>query len=268
MKSVHHAAYEVLMLPDPLQKCCAMHALYQEWLLDSGTLEILADDDDVCAIPEPGRPLKPELVSPKALAKRSLHTVEGRLVLMHAIAHIEFNAINLAVDAVYRFRNQPKAFYSDWLKVADDEARHFKLVLNYLHKHNSDYGDYTAHNGLWEMVLKTDHDIVHRMALVPRVLEARGLDVSPAMIAKLKQAGDYAAADILTVIYHDEISHVEAGSRWFKHHCNLLDLKADETFVRLAQYYMKGKLKGPFNDEARLQAGFVQSELESLSQLE
>ncbi len=267
MSDIHQAAYNVLMLQDPLQKCEAMHKLYREWLSDEASLIILSDTDSVFSIPEPGRPLKPELVSPKLLAKRSLYTEEGRSVLMHAIAHIEFNAINLAVDAVYRFRAQPNAFYADWLKVADDEARHFAMVLKYLHEHGTDYGSYTAHNGLWEMVNKTDHDIVHRMALVPRVLEARGLDVSPAMIMKLEQAGDTAAAEILTVIYNDEISHVEAGSRWFRYHCEKQGLDADKTFMELIQLYMKGKLKGPFNEVARIQAGFANSEIESLNQL-
>lgn len=266
MIDLHQAAYKILMLSDPLEKCEAMHQLYRQWRDNQSAFTLLVGK--VEKIPDPGRPALPELVSPKLLPKRSLHTVEGRLVLMHAIAHIEFNAINLAVDAVYRFPDQPQSFYTDWLKVADDEARHFAMVLAYLRDRGSDYGAYTAHNGLWEMVVKTDHNILHRMALVPRVLEARGLDVSPAMIAKLKQAGDQAAAEILDVIYHDEISHVEAGSRWFRYHCDQQQLEPETTFIKLIDQYLFGQLKGPFNTAARIEAGFAKSEIDSLEQLQ
>ena len=264
---LHKAAYEVLMLKQPLQKCQAMHELFQSWKDHPEQFTFTDSNTSIETIENPGRPDKPELVSPKVLAKRALHTHEGRCVLMHAIAHIEFNAINLALDAVYRFRDQPQAFYGDWLQVADDEARHFAMVLGYLHKHDINYGDYPAHNGLWEMVLKTGHDIVDRMALVPRVLEARGLDVSPAMIAKLKQAGDESAADILKVIYHDEIGHVEVGSRWFYFHCEQRSLAPQETFLKLIDRYMQGNLRGPFNEAARLKAGFLQEEIASLNKL-
>lgn len=266
LNCLHKAAYDVLMLVDPVGKCMAMHALFEQWNDQKKRFTWLGSETSIQKIPDPGRPLKPELVSPKVLAKRSLHTQEGRCVLMHAIAHIEFNAINLALDAVYRFRDQPESFYGDWLKVADDEARHFMMVLSYLEDNQLQYGEHVAHNGLWEMVVKTDHDILHRMALVPRVLEARGLDVSPAMIKKLEQAGDSDAAEILTVIYNDEISHVETGSRWFKYYCKSRQLEPQETFFQLIDQYLYGSIRGPFNEAARLKAGFMEEELAQMNE--
>lgn len=265
MTDIHAAAYTVLMESDPLSKCNAMHTLYQAWLNDKFTY--IETDIKIERIQDPGRPQKPQLVSPKKLPKRSLHTDIGRIIFMHAIAHIEFNAINLALDAVYRFTHQPKAYYQDWLKVADDEARHFKLIYDYLQAHDCQYGDYPAHNGLWEMTEKTDHNILHRMALIPRVLEARGLDVSPSMIDKLRTVGDVDAAKILNIIYQDEISHVETGSRWFYYHCQLANLDAEQTFIDIVNQYMHGKVRGPFNEAARLIAGFKQEELDRLNSL-
>ncbi len=263
-QNIFTAAYDILMLSDPRVKCASMHELYKQWTDNAFTLE---SKSEVVAIPDPGRPEKPVLISPRELPKRSLHTEDGRLVFMHAIAHIEFNAINLALDAVYRFRDQPKSFYEDWLKVADDEARHFILILDYLESHGATYGDHDAHNGLWETVEQTDHDIMHRMALVPRVLEARGLDVTPMMLQKLRSIKAGQEAEILEVIYHDEISHVEAGSKWFRYHCELRKLDSKDTFIGLIHQYMKGRLKGPFNLEARLLAGFEEEEVERLKQL-
>lgn len=251
------------MISEPSAKCDAIERLYSQWL--AGEIDLNSAAVDAGAMLEPGRPAKPVLVPPRDLPKRSLHTADGRLVLMHAIAHIEFNAINLACDAIYRFRGMPAGYYRDWLSVAADEARHFMLLSGYLNKHDCAYGDYPAHGGLWDMALKTRHDVLVRMALVPRVLEARGLDVTPAMIEKLRVAGDAEAVEILEVIYREEIQHVETGSRWFRYVCKQRGLEPERTFFELVEQYLAGELRGPFNTEARAQAGFTQAELKQLT---
>ncbi len=212
----------------------------------------------------PGYPTRLALVAPRALKRRGIDTQEGRNVLMHAIAHIEFNAINLALDAAYRFIDQPFDYYVDWVKVADDEARHFQMIRRYLNLNGCDYGDYPAHNGLWDMAVKTQHDILARMALVPRVLEARGLDVTPGMIRRLDGAGDTEAVEILNIIYQDEIQHVDIGSKWFFHHCALRELEPRTAFISMIEKHMHGELRGPFNVEARLKAGFDKIEMQQL----
>ena len=184
--------------------------------------------------------------------------------MIHAILHIEFNAINLALDAVYRFRDMPEQYYSDWLLVASEEAYHFSLLEKRLNDMGYAYGDMPAHNGLWEMVLKTDHDVLIRMALVPRVLEARGLDVTPGMIEKLKKVGDVKTVEILRIILRDEIGHVAIGSHWFKYCCELKKLEPEKTFRDLLIEYMGRGPNGPLHEEARLQAGFSQNEIDEL----
>jgi uncharacterized ferritin-like protein (DUF455 family) len=218
-------------------------------------------------IPTPGRPPRPHLVHPRKVPKRGFNSRQGLIKLAHAIAHIEFNAINLALDAVYRFRHMPKPYYSDWLRVAAEEASHFMMLERYLKENASYYGDYAAHNGLWEMALKTDHDVMVRMALVPRVLEARGLDVTPGMIARLKTAGEQELVDILEIIHREEIGHVLIGTRWFKFSCEQRNLPPCETFTGLLDEYMKGAVQGPFDEESRLKAGFTEDELEQLLQM-
>jgi len=219
--------------------------------------------DPICM---PGRPVMPRLVHPRELSRRGLGTPVGRAAFIHAIAHIEFNAIDLAWDAVYRFRGLPDAYYADWVSVASDEARHFSLLRARLREFGYDYGDFDAHNGLWEMAEQTAHDGLARMALVPRVLEARGLDVTPAMIVKLRALGDDATADILATILDEETAHVAAGSRWFLWHCEQQRCDPLETFASLLVQYARGALRGPFNAEARLAAGFTQLELDQLQQ--
>lgn len=216
----------------------------------------------------PGRPAMPELVHPRELSRRGLGTAQGRAAFVHSIAHIEFNAIDLAWDAVYRFRHMPHAYYADWVTVASDEARHFEMLRARLRELGHEYGDFAAHNGLWEMAEKTAHDGLARMALVPRVLEARGLDVTPAMIVKLRALGDDATADILETILSEEIAHVAAGSRWFGWHCEQQQREPLATFVALLAQYAPGALRGPFNNEARLAAGFTKLELEQLQQVD
>lgn len=212
----------------------------------------------------PGRPPRPLLVHPSKLPRRGFGSDEGRAAFIHAVCHIEFNAIDLAWDAVYRFRGMPPAFYADWVSVANDEARHFTMLRKRLNEFGHDYGDFDAHNGLWEMAEKTAHDGLARMALVPRVLEARGLDVTPGMIVKLRSLGDDATAGILEVILREEVAHVAAGSRWYRWHCERAGVEPRARFRELLREYASGVLHKPFNTEARLQAGFDAEELESL----
>ena len=212
----------------------------------------------------PGRPATPKLVHPRDLPKRGFGSIEGRAAFIHAVAHIEFNAIDLAWDAVYRFRGMPAQYYADWVSVANDEARHFTMLRGRLRELGHDYGDFDAHNGLWEMAEKTAHDGLARMALVPRVLEARGLDVTPGMIVKLRSLGDDTTADILEVILREEVGHVAAGSRWYRWHCERAGVEPRARFRELLHEYATGVLHKPFNTEARLAAGFDVEELDSL----
>ena len=215
----------------------------------------------------PGRPAKPELVEPRMLRKRGFGTVEGLAAFIHAVAHIEFNAIDLAWDAVYRFRDMPADYYRDWIQVADDEARHFRMLRARLNGLGYEYGDFPAHNGLWEMAEKTAHSGLARMALVPRVLEARGLDVTPGMIERLKGQGDHETVAILEVILAEEVTHVAYGSKWFRWHCEREGVEQGQTFKQLLEDYAKSVLHGPYNREARLAAGFDEGELEALFSL-
>jgi uncharacterized ferritin-like protein (DUF455 family) len=227
----------------------------------------LSPEDDGTAplsIGTPGRPERPRLVLPREVPRRGLGSGEGRAALVHAVAHIEFNAINLAWDAVYRFRGMPGDYYRDWASVANDEARHFTMLSARLGQLGHAYGDFDAHNGLWEMAVKTAGSCLARMALVPRVLEARGLDVTPGMITRLRSVGDAATADILEVILREEIAHVAAGTRWFRWCCEREGRDADRAFDELLREYVPGGLKGPFNLDARRAAGFRAAELDAL----
>ncbi|WP_228934594.1 ferritin-like domain-containing protein [Paraburkholderia saeva] len=216
----------------------------------------------------PGRPERPELVDPRGLGRRSMQSPQGRAVLLHALAHIEFNAINLALDAVWRFAGMPSAFYLDWLKVASEEAHHFSLLTARLADFGHAYGDFPAHDGLWDMCERTRGDVLARMALVPRTLEARGLDASPPIRARLQQAGDHESAAVLDVILRDEIGHVLIGNHWFRYLCDQAVLDPHETYARLAAQYHAPRLRGPFNFEARRDAGFDEAELAALAGLE
>lgn len=218
----------------------------------------------IADIVAPGRPPHPRLVSPRQLPRRGLGTGEGRAALVHAVAHIEFNAINLAWDAVYRFRGMPVDYYADWVQVAADEARHFTLLQARLGELGFAYGDFDAHDGLWDMAVRTAHSCLARMALVPRVLEARGLDATPGMIERLRGVGDLATVAILETILREEVAHVAAGSRWFAWCCTQQGLDGDTTFQHLLDTHLRGELRGPFNIEARVRAGFSAAELARL----
>ena len=214
-----------------------------------------------------GRPETPRLVTPRELPRRGLASQEGRAALVHAVAHIEFNAINLAWDAVARFRGLPLEYYRDWVGVAVDEARHFGWLSARLAELGHVYGDFDAHNGLWDMAIKTAGSCLARMALVPRVLEARGLDVTPGMIARLRAAGDETTALILEDILREEVAHVAAGSRWFVWCCEREHVEPGVMFETLVARHFRGALRGPFNTDARLRAGFTLAELASIERV-
>ena len=262
MSNIFKLLHDLIIETEITKKCDGVQMLFDN--LDKQNY-VNGGTENVKKIISAGLPKKVKLVAPRQVKRRGIQSQEGRNHLMHSIAHIEFNAINLALDAAYRFRNQPTEFYQDWISIACDEARHFRLIQNYLKQNGCEYGDHPCHNGLWEMAVKTDHDIVARMALVPRVLEARGLDVTPKMITRLESAGDKAAVNILEIIYQDEISHVEKGSHWFFYQCQQNNLEPRKTFINMVETHLHGELKGPFNISARLQAGFDEDEMAYLN---
>jgi uncharacterized ferritin-like protein (DUF455 family) len=210
-------------------------------------------------------PKHPILLSPREMPKRKLGTPAGLAAFFHAIAHVEFVAIYLAWDIVYRFRDLPEEFYLDWLRVADEEAQHFELLRTKLQAFGIDYGELPAHSGLWDLAQETAHDILVRLALVPRCMEAHGLDVTPPLIEKFKQLGDDDSVAILTRILTDEVGHVALGSKWFKFLCEQQNLDVENQYqTLLLTYYKGGALKGGFNRELRLTAGFSETELDWL----
>ncbi len=213
----------------------------------------------------PGRPAQPVLVSHTSLKAKPLNTPEGRALLLHAIAHIELNAIDLALDVVWRFSSMPEDFYRDWVRIAKEEAKHFLLLQRHLVGMGFDYGPFPAHTALWDMAERTKGDILARIGLVPRTMEARGLDASPGVKNKLISAGDLAAGRILDTILEDEIGHVAAGNRWYRFVCQERGLDPIATYRELIQQYDAPKLKSPYNLEARRLAGFDDEELNDLT---
>ncbi len=256
-------AREALAETDPASKCERVGQLWQA--VESGRWQPTCPGEP--GLLACGRPGKPELVNPGRLPRRGLGKLSGRQALVHAVAHIEFNAINLGLDAALRFAGMPDEFYRDWLSVAADEARHFAMLSGRLQELGMVYGDLPAHNGLWDMAEQTAHDPMIRMALVPRVLEARGLDVTPGMIERLEQAGDTETVALLRVILEEEEAHVAIGTRWFHHLCRERNLDPDSTFEQLLKRYYGGTLRGPFNWPARRRAGFSEPELQRLEAL-
>ena len=250
-----------LLATDPSTKCALTQSLQQAALAG----ELQWDSDAPCLdFTRAGQPDKPLLVDPKQVKPRKMATTEGYAALLHAVAHIEFNAINLALDAAYRFRGIAPEFQLDWLRVAAEEAQHFCLMRERLQAHGYDYGDFEAHNYLWDMAYKTAYDPLLRMALVPRVLEARGLDVTPAMRAKLEQKGDTETCAVLDIIYRDEVGHVKVGNEWYHHLCRQRGLDALDLFKQLIQRYDLFLFRGHLNIEARERAGFSAFELSLL----
>ena len=258
-------ALQALCEPDLERKLALAQALQAQ----AATLSIATEVMLPAPAALPGRPERPALISPAQVPQRSVHSVEGRAALIHAICHIEFNAINLALDAVWRFADMPEDFYRDWLRVADEEAYHFSLLHTHLQTLGHRYGDFPAHDGLWAMCEKTQDDITARMALVPRTLEARGLDATPLIQTKLRAVGTpdaLAACDILDVILRDEIGHVAIGNRWYRWLCARQGLEPVAYYRVLARQYGAPRLKGPFNTDARRQAGFLDTELSALNE--
>ena len=259
---LRQAALFWLSEPDSARKAEGVRLLAQAWSSADVMLDTHAALSALSAIP--GQPPKPELVPPRQVKRRAMNTLEGRAALIHALAHIEFTAINLALDAVWRFADMPREYYADWLQVAQEEALHFSLLVGHLHGQGYAYGDFPAHNSLWEMADRTRHDVLARIALVPRTMEARGLDATPPLRAKLAQAGDMAAAAILDIILRDEIGHVGIGNRWYAWLCEQRGLEPVSTYARLAALHQAPAMRGPFNLEARRAAGFSELELAAL----
>ncbi len=254
-------ALACLQIKDPQKKIVQVNLLREQWQLGLLNLNKL---DPVIPLPIPGRPANPVLVNPRQVPRRSFAKLAGRLSLVHAIVHIEFNAINLALDAVYRFQSMPEAYYTDWCQIAVEESQHFCMLSEYLNQHDMKYGDLKAHNGLWEMALKTDFDVMVRMALVPRVLEARGLDVTPVMIKKLTAVADTDLVKILQKIFDEEIGHVRTGTYWFNTLCHQRGLVPEDVFSQLLDTYMQNASFGPFDMDARFKAGFNHREMQNL----
>ncbi len=244
-------------LTDPLIKVEQTQKLYHQWI--AGELNLT--NDAVTVPDEAGYPDKPELVAPRDLPRRRNSADTGVATLIHAVTHIEFNAINLGLDAIARFADLPRQFYDDWLRVAFEESQHFTLLRDHLLTLGYDYGDFPAHSGMWEMAQKTHHDVLIRMALVPRVLEARGLDVTPKMMNKLRGGGDHRAVEILEIILREEIGHVKIGTHWFNYLCEQRNVDSLATFKDLLDNYFSGELRGPFNTEARKLADFTDDEM-------
>jgi uncharacterized ferritin-like protein (DUF455 family) len=259
VNTIRRQALLLLVTSDPHRKA----ALTRQSIPDrqaAGADEALTEPPGI-----PGRPAKPELVAHDKLKARSVGTVQGRAGLIHALAHIELNAIDLALDVTWRFAGLPDAFYFQWLAVAREEALHFELLRDHLRSIGYEYGDFPAHNALWEMAERTKHDLLARIALVPRTLEARGLDASPAVKAKLQKVGDHRGAEIIDVILRDEIGHVAVGNRWYRWLCGQRGLDHIATYEELARRYDAPRPRGPFNLDARRAAGFDEDELASLA---
>jgi uncharacterized ferritin-like protein (DUF455 family) len=259
VNTVRRQALSLLVTSDPHRKAALTRASSIDHYA-AGSAATLSEPAGI-----PGRPARPELLAHDKLKQGSMGTLRGRAALIHALAHIELNAIDLALDLTWRFAGLPDEFYYQWLAVAQEEALHFELLRDHLRAMGYEYGDFPAHNALWEMAEKTKHDILARIALVPRTLEARGLDASPAVKAKLEKAGDHRGAEILDLILRDEIGHVAVGNRWYRWLCDQRGLDHIATYAELAGRYGAPRPRGPFNLEARRAAGFDEEELTYLA---
>jgi uncharacterized ferritin-like protein (DUF455 family) len=264
MPNLFSLAGQALNSPEVETKLALAHAAWRHHL--QGELVLDSAAAPVETIEAARFPARPVLVDPRELPRRKLSSVEGRVALLHAVAHIEFSAIQLAFDHLYRFRGLPPQYYLDWLGVAKEEAEHFELLRGRLREFGADYGDLPAHAGLWGIAQDTAYDVLARMALVPRFMEARGLDVTPGMIGRLQAIGDEASVRILERILAEEVGHVALGSRWFYWVCAQRGLEPEDSYFALVERHLKGQARGPFNMALRQQAGFSLAELERLGQ--
>ncbi|MDO4998007.1 MAG: ferritin-like domain-containing protein [Neisseria sp.] len=267
MMSEYYQGLELALLSDsPDEKCWITQDLAKHYLQTATPIE--PSSAKPLDFRFAGRPALPRLVSPSQVSQRKMNSTEGYAAMLHAICHIEFNAINLALDAAYRFRGLPDDFTRNWLQVAKEEAEHFGLMRARLRALGYDYGDFEAHNHLWDMAYKTAFDPLLRMALVPRVLEARGLDVTPAIRAKVAQRGDLATCEVLDIIYRDEVGHVQVGNYWYQYLCQQRGLEPMALFRQLLSRYDMFIFRGYVNHEARERAGFSRFELDMLHDFE
>ena len=258
---------DALACRDPLEKARKTRTIFAHFC-DGAYRTVSISDVPV----RPGRPDKPDLMAPRFVPKRRISRgVAGRVALLHALAHIELNAIDLSLDMAVRYQHHklPLDFTKDWLSVADDEARHFTLLQNRLLSLNSSYGALPAHDGLWQAAEETKDDLLGRLAIAPLVLEARGLDVTPLLLEKFNAADDAPSAEILETIMHDEVGHVATGKRWFDYQCGMERLDPISTWQGLVGKYFHGQLKPPFNisarKAARFSAAFYQPNAQKLS---
>lgn len=262
MKNLFEMAEACLQTAEVAEKLALSHQAIA--LMASGCLDFTSKNA-VQPISAVRFPVRPVLMAPRNMPNRGLGTRDGVIAFFHAIAHVEFMAVSLAWDLLYRFRGLPTQFYQDWLRIADEEAQHFELIRQHLRNLGIEYGDLPAHGGLWDHAVETADNLLARLAMVPRCMEARGLDVTPGIINKFVAMGDNAAVTILNRILTDEVIHVERGSFWFKTLCSQRGLDPDSHYQELIkQYYRGGKPKGPFNRELRVIAGFSDAELDWL----
>jgi len=261
VKNLFEEAQRCFLLTDPDEKIEATREVAHRYL--AGKLDWQSRDTPI-QYKAPGRLDKPQIVTPRKAPKRGFNSPLQRARLLHALTHIELTAVNLAWDTIYRFREMPKAYYDDWAQTAIDEANHFIDLRTLMRQLDFDYGDFNVHDEIWNAAVQTSGDIMDRMAVVHRVLEARALDIVPQSIDRFTAIGEHASARALTTIANDEVAHVSAGSRWFRYRCEQEGLDADSTFFKLVKQYTKGYAKGPFNLEIRREAGFSENELSLL----
>ncbi|MCP3850874.1 MAG: ferritin-like domain-containing protein [Gammaproteobacteria bacterium] len=270
MKNLYEEAKNCFLTNDPDEKLSLSMEIVGEW--DAGLLEWKESDleqkEPPLQLNRPGKLDKPVLVEVSKVRNRGFKSIQQRASLIHALTHIELTAVNLSWDSVYRYRHMPKEYYDDWVQTAKEETQHFFLLRQSLRDMGYDYGDFPAHNELWQMAVDTADDLMARMAIVHRVLEARALDVVPFSVEKFRGIGDSKTADSLIIIANDEIGHVNSGSRWFRYECEKQQLEPDKMFFTLMKKYLKSTPKGPFNQDARLKAGFSRAEMQELERLD
>lgn len=261
MENIFHLAFQCLIESDIDKKLSMSIDAVKK--IKSGSVEYTVSNLEVENV-MPGRPDKPELIKPQDVARRNMHTEEGRAAMVHSFAHIEFNAINLAWDLICRFQDMPKEFYLDWAQVAGEETKHFKLLRDYLNRKGYDYGSFPAHDGLWTIAEQTKHDVLLRLAVVPRIMEARGLDVTPDLIERFRQAKDDEMVAILELILEEEIGHVMFGTKWYRFICHRMEKDPEENFRKIMNDFLPSSKTKKINKNARLQAGFSQTEIDYL----